>query len=152
MRNLAAAAAVLVGITGIGAGAGTAQAAPAERLSFDIAGETLATCPTGSYEVLEGTVEIVVHAGEAASGNTNFTATERPVGVVVENDQGQRFRVVGANWFGGTYNAATDTFRATATHKWSIVGPGGVVESFNMVEVVRGEDETVKLLGSCRWP
>lgn len=93
------------------------------------------------------------HEGGAASGNTNFTVTERPQGVVLEDGSGREFALRGANWFGGTFNANTGDEVITATHKMSIIGPGvGVVESFNMVERFRGGELVTVHFGSCMWP
>jgi hypothetical protein len=95
----------------------------------------------------------VLHEGEAANGNTNFTVTERPRGVVLVNELGEEFTLRGANWFGGTTNANTGDEILTATHKMSIIqAGGGVVETFNMVERFRDGELITAHFGSCLWP
>ena len=116
-------------------------------------GEVLATCPSGTYTITAGSIAIVLHEGVAANGNTNFTVTERPRGVVLVNELGEVFTLRGANWFGGTSNANTGEEVLTATHKMSIIqAGGGVVETFNMVERFRDGELITTHFGSCMWP
>jgi hypothetical protein len=126
---------------------------PAQHFEFDVAGEVLATCPSGTYTFTAGSIVIVVHEGKAASGNTNFTVLERPRGVVLVNELGEEFTLRGTNRFGGTFNANTGAEIVTATHKMSIIqAGGGVVETFNMVERFRDGQLITVHFGSCRWP
>jgi hypothetical protein len=118
-----------------------------------VTGEVLATCPSGTYTITAGSIAIVFHEGDAANGNTNFTVTERPRGVVLVNELGEVFTLRGANWFGGTSNANTGDEVLTATHKMSIIqAGGGVVETFNMVERFRDGELITAHFGSCLWP
>jgi hypothetical protein len=54
-----------------------ASAAPAHHDSFDVTG-TVFPCPTHTYTITSGTLKIVTHTTETASGNTHFTATTTP--------------------------------------------------------------------------
>jgi len=126
---------------------------PAQHFEFDVTGEVLATCPSGTYTITAGSIAIVLHEGVAANGNTNFTVTERPRGVVLVNELGEEFTLRGANWFGGTSNANTGDEVLTATHEMSIIqAGGGVVETFNMVERFRDGELITAHFGSCMWP
>jgi hypothetical protein len=125
---------------------------PAQHDVMDATGFAF-SCPSGTYTITTGSIAFVFHEGEAANGNTNFTVTERPQGVVLENGSGEEFALRGANWFGGTFNANTGNEVVTATHKMSIIGRGaGVVESFNMVERFRDGELVTVHFGSCMWP
>ena len=89
------------------------------------------------------------------SGNTNFTGTITPQGVVAEDPAGNEYTLRGAFWFGGT-TASQDQFWSTA--KLQIIGQGGgVVDSVNttfFVQVVDGEVTNIKDFdfGTCEEP
>jgi hypothetical protein len=81
-------------------------------------------CGDTVYTITSGTVKSVEHITEAANGNTSVTGTSTPVGVVA-SDGTSTFRIVGAVWFGASFNVNTNTGPATFTAKWQIIGAGG---------------------------
>ena len=94
-------------------------------------------CGDTTYTPISGELVTVVHEGQSASGNTNFTSTITPRHVVIQDQDGNLYSVAGAVWFGGTFNANTGGFQATSTDKFQIVSQGGgTVESVNGVEHV----------------
>jgi hypothetical protein len=87
-------------------------------------------CGARTYTVVSGTLSIVIHEGESASGNVNFTGTLTPHNVVLKDAAGNTYYIAGAVWFGGTTNAEQGTFTA----KLQIVARGGgAVDSVNTV-------------------
>jgi hypothetical protein len=94
-------------------------------------------CGDTTYTPISGELATVVHEGQSASGNTNFTITITPRHVVLQDQDGNLYSVAGATWFGGTFNANTGGFQATSTDKFQIVSQGGgTVDSVNGVEHV----------------
>jgi hypothetical protein len=77
-----------------------ASAAPAHHDSFDVTG-TVFPCPTHTYTITSGTLKIVTHTTEAASGNTHFTATTTPNHVSLVDENGTVYSLSGAIWFAG---------------------------------------------------
>ena len=98
-----------------------ASAAPAHHDSFDVTG-TVFPCPTHTYTITSGTLKIVTHTTEAASGNTHFTATTTPNHVSLVDENGTVYSLSGAIWFAGD----SEEELLTAIHMLNIVGPGGV--------------------------
>jgi hypothetical protein len=109
---------------------------PAMHFTQDPTGDTL-QCGDTTYTVISGELAIVVHEGQSASGNTNFTGTITPRNVVLQDQDGNLYSLAGAIWFGATFNANTGGFQATSTDKFQIVSQGGgTVDSVNGVEHV----------------
>ena len=107
---------------------------PAMHFTQDGTGDML-QCGDTTYTVVSGEMVIVVHEGQSASGNTNFTSTITPRNVVLQDQDGNLYSVGGAVWFGGTFNANTGGFQATSTDKLQILSQGGgTVDSVNGVE------------------
>jgi len=110
-------------------GAMTASAnQPAMHFVEDVTGAVF-VCDETEYTVVSGEIKIVFHFGEAANGNMNFTGTITPMNVVL-TDGTDTFKLKGAEWFGGTFNANTDGEQGTFTAKFQIVGTG---DSVNLV-------------------
>jgi hypothetical protein len=135
MRRFALVAMMAASIVLFGAGSAVA-AQPAVHLTQDVTGDTL-QCGDTTYTIVSGELAIVIHEGASASGNTNFTTTITPRNVVLQDQQGNRYSLRGAIWFGATSNASTGGFQATSTDKFQIVSQGGgTVDSVNAVEHV----------------
>ncbi len=125
---------------------------PAQHFSDDITGDVL-PCPDRVYTVTSGTIETVLHEGEAASGNTNFTFTATPRHVVLEDAAGNVYSLRGAIWFGGTFNSNTGAEVITATHMLQIVSTsGGLADSIRLVERFRNGELITFEFGSCLVP
>jgi hypothetical protein len=105
---------------------------PAQKSTESVVGDHI-VCEDATYTITSGEIQIVFHEGESASGNFNFTATITPRKVVAEDSEGNEYRVVGAFWFGGTFNSQTEAFQETFTGKLQIVSAdGGTVDSVNV--------------------
>jgi hypothetical protein len=124
-----------------------ASAAPAHHDSFDVTG-TVFPCPTHTYTITSGTLKIVTHTTEAASGNTHFTATTTPNHVSLVDEDGTVYSLSGAIWFAGD----SEEELLTAIHMLNIVGPGGVSDSFRLVERFRFGELITFDFGSCELP
>jgi hypothetical protein len=104
---------------------------PAMHFVEDVTGDVI-SCDEAEYTVVSGKIKIVIHFGEAANGNLNFTGTVTPIDVVL-TDGTDTFKIKGAEWFGGTLNANTGGEQATFTAKFQITGQGmGSVDSVNV--------------------
>jgi hypothetical protein len=122
---------------------------PAFHFTMEITGDVL-PCPDNVYTVASGTIETVLHEGEATSGNTNFTVTTTPRQVALEDADGNAYSMTGAIWFGGASNAKTGAEVITATHNLQIVKPGvGVVDTIKLVERFRNGELITFDFGSC---
>jgi hypothetical protein len=99
----------------------------------------------------------VIHEGESASGNQNFTITITPRKVVAEDEDGNRVRIVGGFWAGETFNAQAGVSQVTVTAKFQIVGPRlGTADSVNMTFHITAHDNNFVLkdfdFGTCELP
>jgi hypothetical protein len=103
-----------------------AGAAPAEHFEESVVGDVF-ECVDNTYTVVAGTLKSVFHAGETPTGNTNFTGTLTPKGVVLVDEDGNSYRLSGAVWFGDTSNATQGSFQGTFTAYLNIVSEGGGV-------------------------
>jgi len=97
---------------------------PAETETIPVDGEQF-VCEDATYTLVSGDIQLTVHEGESASGNSNFTLTIAPSNVLAENEEGETFRVAGAFWVGSTTNAKKGTFQFTFTDHFQIVEKGG---------------------------
>ena len=105
---------------------------PALHFTEDVTGDVI-ECEDRLYTVTSGEVRIVIHTGESASGNVNFTVTFTPHQVVAVDGEGHEFSILGAIWFGGTLNANTDGGQFTSTAKLQIIDQGGgTADSVNL--------------------
>jgi hypothetical protein len=127
---------VLVGALGalaVGLGAGSAfGSGPAERVIVPVIGDQF-VCEDATYTVTSGSIQIVEHEGESASGNENFTFTITPRNVVAEDGEGNVVSIRGATWGGGSFNAQQGTQVFTSTLKLQFVQRGsGTVDSLTV--------------------
>lgn len=104
---------------------------PAFRFTEDVTGDVF-ECEDRLYTITSGELWTVIHTGESASGNMNFTITVTPHQVVAVDGEGHEFSIVGAFWFGATLNANTGGFQGTDTLKVQFVGEGGTADSVNL--------------------
>jgi hypothetical protein len=105
---------------------------PAMHFTEDVTGDVFA-CGATTYTIVSGTISTVIHEGESASGNLNFTGTVTPHNVVLEDEAGNTYFIAGAVWFGGTFNAQQGTEGGWFTTVLQIVAPGGgTVDSVNV--------------------
>jgi hypothetical protein len=110
---------------------------PAMHFTQPVAGSDSLQCGDTTYTPISGELVTVVHEGQSASGNTNFTSTITPRHVVLQDQDGNLYSVAGTIWFGGTFNANTGGFQGTSTDKFQILSQGGgTVDSVNGVEHV----------------
>jgi hypothetical protein len=86
-------------------------------------------CGANTYTVTEGTFSEVEHFG-SSSGNTNGIETLTARNVVVVDQRGDSYRVVGVERFGGSANAQTGSSQETWVFKLRIVG---TADSINVV-------------------
>jgi hypothetical protein len=139
--------AVAVGIWLSGATT-TSASQPAFHEVVDVTGD-LFVCDEAEYTVVSGEIRIVIHFGETANGNMNFTGTVTPMNVIV-TDGTDTFKVKGAEWFGGTFNANTGGEQFTDTDKFQIVGSG---DSVNVVSHFSPNGNEFEFdFGSCASP
>jgi hypothetical protein len=126
-------AAVMVGVPLVGASSAAASQ-PAIRITQPAPSDPL-QCGDTTYIPISGELATVVHEGQSASGNTNYTITVTPLHVVLQDQYGNRYAVAGAMWFGITVNADTGGAQGTSTDKFQILSrSGGTVDSVNGVE------------------
>jgi hypothetical protein len=93
--------------------------------TFDPTGAVF-TCPGTDYTVLGGMLRFVFHDSFAANGSEHVTGTNTPIGVTLSDGTTSTvYRLAGAEWFGGSFNAATGQFVTTSTDHFNILGPSG---------------------------
>ncbi len=109
-----------------------ALASPAVHIEQDVTGAVF-TCTDATYTIVSGSIRLVLHEDVTASGNMNVTGTLTPEHVVAQDEAGNLFDIVGAGWFGGSFNANTGGAAFTDTEKFQIVQQGGgTVGSVNL--------------------
>jgi hypothetical protein len=139
---------VLVGALGalaVGLGAGSAfGSGPAQRFIEPVTGDQF-VCEDATYTITSGSIQIVVHEGESASGNQNFTFTLTPRKVVAEDADGNVVSIRGATWVGGSFNAQQGTEVFTSTDKFQLVQQdSGTVDNVNLTFHVTSVNGNVK--------
>jgi hypothetical protein len=98
---------------------------PAVVETVPVAGEQF-VCEDATYTLVSGEIHFIVHEGESASGNQNFTLTIAPQNVLAESSTSEgTFRIVGAFWVGSTFNAKKGTFQFTLTDHFQIIDQSG---------------------------
>jgi hypothetical protein len=133
MKRFLLVAAAMASVLLVGVSSAAANQ-PAMHLTQPVPSDPL-QCGDTTYTPISGELATVVHEGQSASGNTNFTITITPRQVVLEDQDGNLYSLAGAIWFGATVNANTGGFQATSTDKFQIVSQGGgTVDSVNGVE------------------
>jgi hypothetical protein len=125
--------------------AATVQELPAAGAVF--------TCQGGvTYTVVSGSIRVVSNETTAASDNMSVTGTIVPQNVTAVSSQSGTFRIVGASWFGGSFNAQTGNNVFTDTEHFQILGPTGPVASVQQTFHI-GANGTVTLdKGTCEPP
>jgi hypothetical protein len=129
---------------------------PAFHFTEDVTGDIF-ECGDRQYTITSGELKIVVHEGESASGNMNFSFHGTPHKVVAVDSDGNEFRIVGAVSSSETFNANTGGEQFTITGTVQIVGKGaGTADSANMTIHVTAQPNNfvVKVFdfGSCTFP
>jgi hypothetical protein len=114
--------------------------------SFDVTG-TVFPCPTHTYTITSGAINIVNHQSVDASGTGHFTETETPSHVSLVDEAGNVYSLTGAIWFGGRNDEIL-----TATHMLNIVGRGGLSDSIRLVEQFRNGQLISRDFGTCVLP
>ena len=116
---------------------------PASRFTEDVTGDVF-ECEDRLYTITSGELWTVIHEGESASGNTNYTITVTPHQIEAVDGDGNEYSLVGAFWFGATLNANTGGFQGTDTLKLQVVGQGsGAVDSVNVVFHVTAQPNNI---------
>jgi hypothetical protein len=150
---------MLVGVLGalaVGLGAGSAfGTGPAEREIVPVTGDQF-VCEDTTYTITSGSIQIVSHAGESASGSLTFTFTITPLNVIAEDDDGNVVREAGVAPRGAfSFNAQQGTEVFTFTSKLQFVQQGsGTVDSLNVTFHVTTVNGIVKDFdfGTCELP
>ena len=117
----------------VGLGAGPAfGSGPATREIIPVVGDQF-VCEEATYTIISGSIQIVEHEGESASGNQNVTFTVTPQHVVAEDGDGNVVSIRGATWGGGSVNVQQGTDVFTFTDKLQLVQEGsGRIDNVNM--------------------
>jgi hypothetical protein len=146
----AVAIALVVALPASAAGnAGTTQVT-----TFDPTGAVF-TCPGTNYTVLGGIVRSVFHDSIAANGSEHVTGTTTPIGVTLSDGTTSTvYRLAGASWFGGNFNAVNGKYEFSDTQFFNILGPsGGVVAKVAGVEHMgSGGSNFSFTFGQCEAP
>ena len=122
---LAALAAVAVALVVALPASAAGNAGSTQHSTFDATGAVF-TCPGTNYTVLGGTLRFVFHDSLAADGSEHITGTNTPIGVTLSDGTTSTvYHLAGAEWFGGSFNAATGMFVMTSTDHFNILGPSG---------------------------
>ena len=124
----------------LAAGAGTTHE------SFDVTGFVF-PCPSHTYTITSGAINVVFHESVDANGITHFTETDTPDHVTLVDEDGNVYSLRGATWFGGRADQIL-----TATHSFNIVGAGGVSDSIKLFERFRFGELISRDFGSCELP
>jgi hypothetical protein len=119
LTSIAVIAAALVVVLPANAGTG------AEVTTFDPTGAQFA-CTDATYTAVGGVVQQVLRDSFDANGGEHVTGTITPKGVTL-TDGTSLFRLVGASWFGGSFNEATGHFVFTDTGDFNIIAADGTV-------------------------
>jgi hypothetical protein len=144
-------AGVVLAVLLLGVPAALAQQ-PAMHFTEDVSGDVFA-CGETTYTVVSGTLRVVIHEGESASGNGNFTGTLTPQNVVLEDEAGNTYFIAGAVWFGGVFIAQQGTEAGWFTTVLPIITPvGGTVDSVNMSGHFTNGNEFSLDIGTCVPP
>ena len=95
------------------------------RVLLDPSGAEFA-CTGATYTAVGGVVQQVIRDSFDATGTEHVTGTITPKGVTL-TDGTSLYRLVGASWFGGSFNEATGHFVFTDTGHFNIVAADGTV-------------------------
>src|SRR6266498_3821136 len=151
---LVALAAVAVALVVVLPASAAGNAGTTQVATFDPTGAVF-TCPGTDYTVLGGTVVSVFHDSLAANGSEHVTGTIAPTGVTLtDGTTNTGYRLAGASWFGGNFNAVNGKYVFTDTEFFNILGPsGGVVAKVAAVEhMSSGGSNFTFTCGECEPP
>lgn len=131
--------------TAVSAAGATVQVLPAAGAVF--------TCQGGvTYTVVSGSIRIVTNEAVSPSGNDNFTSTLTPQNITAVSSQGGTFSIVGADWFGASFNAQNSNFVMTGTAHFQILGPAGPVGSVVQTFHISSNGTVTLDKGTCQPP
>jgi hypothetical protein len=133
----------------------SAAAVPAvaatEHGTFDITGEILAECPSGTYTT-EGFLNYTMQAVESRSGNSLFNIVLTSQNVIVHDENGGTYRLRGTDHFRSRMNADGSEWML-GRHVFHLISDdGGMVESFNVLGHLQNGKVVSWDIGSCLWP
>jgi hypothetical protein len=131
--------------------AGPASAA-AQHSSFPVAGSQL-FCTNTTYTATGGSIDSVFNETISANGSDHVTGTDTANHITAIDPAGNIYRVVGADWFGGTFPAGSGgTF--TDTNEFQVIAAnGGVVDSVRVIEHLSPNGKTISFdFGTCAPP
>lgn len=131
--------------------AGPASAA-AQHSSFPVAGAQI-SCTNTTYTATGGSIVSVFNETTSANGSMHVTGTDTANHITAVDPAGNTYRVVGADWFGGTFPAGSGgTF--TDTNEFQIIAAnGGVVDSVRVIEHLSPNGQTISFdFGTCAPP
>jgi hypothetical protein len=151
---LATLAAVAVALVVALPASAAGNAGSTQHSSFNPAGAVF-SCPGTDYTVLGGTLRFVFHDSLAADGSEHITGTNTPIGVTLSDGTTNAvYRLAGAEWFGGSFNAATGMLVMTSTDHFNVLGPsGGVVGKVSGVaHASSGGANFTFTFGACQEP
>jgi hypothetical protein len=133
-------------------GVASATAAPAQHFEDSVVGDVF-VCESATYTTIEGTLKSIFHEGTSKSGNTNFTGTLVPQHAVLEDEDGAKYSIAGAIWFGDTSNAQQGSAQGTFTAYLNIISKGGgVVDTVRQTGHFGSNGEFELDHGSCVLP
>jgi hypothetical protein len=126
-------------------------AAAAERGTFDISGEVLATCESGTY-VTHGYLDYTMTEVVSGGGTTMFNIVLTATNVTVTDEDGATYRLRGTDHF--RFRLGPDGRESMmGRHMFQIVSDdGGVVERFNVGGRLHNGQTVIWDIGTCRWP
>jgi hypothetical protein len=143
---------LVIALSGLVAATPVGANQPALHFTEDVTGDVI-TCEDASYTAVSGELSIVIHEGASQSGNINFTGTIVPRDVILVDEAENTFSIVGAEWFGGTFNAQQGTFQFTDTDHFNIIGAGGVFGTVRVTFHLSPNGKVVDLdFGTCQLP
>lgn len=145
IRTITAAAALAL------ASLASPAAAAAERGTFDISGEVLATCQSGTY-VTHGYLDYTMTEVVSRGGNTMFNVVLTATNVTVTDEDGATYRLRGTDHF--RFRVGPDGRESVmGRHVFQLVADdGGVVERFNVLGRMRDGQTVIWDIGTCPWP
>ncbi len=129
--------------------AGPASAA-AQHSSFPVAGGQI-FCTNTTYTLTGGSIDAVFNVTTSANGSVHITGTDTANHITAVDPAGNTYRVVGADWFGGTITAPGPF---TDTNEFQIIAAnGGVVDSVRVIDHVSPNGQTISFdFGTCAPP
>jgi hypothetical protein len=132
--------------------AGPADAATTIHGSEPVAGQTL-SCANNTYTATGGSINYVISETTSANGSFHITGTDRASGITAVDAAGNTYRIVGADWFGGTiFPDGRAVF--TDTNNFQVISAsGGVVDSVRVVEHASPNGQSFSFdFGTCAPP